>query len=423
MTRSWRGLELTLLMYPAALLVLGLAWLIADRGGRIEPAGLAAGIYFALLLVAGHGWLCWRLPTADQLILPIAAGLTAMGQLMITRLSPDLALRQAVWVTVGLLGMAAAASLLPSVTWLKRYRYSLATLGFGLVLLTMVLGIDPNGSGARLWLGFGGLYFQPSELLKILLVVFFAAYLDEYRELLAHAGPRLGPVRLPPLQYLAPLLVMFGLSQAILVWQRDLGAALLFFGIFLSMLFVASGRPSYVLMGGLLFLLGAFLSTLVFSVVRLRMAVWLDPWAQADGAGYQLVQALLALGSGGVLGSGLGQGYPGYIPAVQTDFILAAIGEELGLAGTLATVALYMLFVERGLRMALSSRDGFSTLLAAGLTAVLGIQALVILGGTLRLMPLTGVTLPLVSYGGSSILANFVLLGLLLRISAEPGDV
>jgi cell division protein FtsW (lipid II flippase) len=419
MTRSWRGLELSLLIYPAALLLLGLAWMIASRGGRVELAGLAAGIYFALLLVAGHGWLCWRLPAADQLLLPIVAGLSALGQLMITRLSPDSALRQAVWVTVGLAAMAAAASLLPSVTWLKRYRYSLAALGFGLVLLTIVFGIDPNGSGARLWLGFGGLYFQPSELLKVLLVVFFAAYLDEYHELLAHAGPRVGPIRLPPLPYLAPLLVMFGLSQAILVWQRDLGAALLFFGIFLSMLYVASGRPSYVVMGGMLFLLGAFISTLIFSVVRLRMAVWLDPWAQAEGAGYQLVQALLAFGSGGVLGSGLGQGYPGYIPAVQTDFIIAAIGEELGLAGTVATVALYMLFVERGLRIALTSVDSFSALLAAGLTAVFGIQALVILGGTLRLMPLTGVTLPLVSYGGSSILANFILVGLLLRVSAE----
>src|SRR5438067_6787114 len=174
------------------------------------------------------------------------------------------------WVTGGVLAMAAAATLLPSVAWLKRYRYSLAALGLLLVLTTLVLGVDPSGSGARLWLGFGGLYFQPSELLKILLVVFFAAYLVEYRELLAHAGARIGPIRLPPLPYLLPLLSMFGLSQAILIWQRDLGTALLFFGIFLSMLYVASGRSGYVLMGGMLFLLGAFISTMIFSVVRLR---------------------------------------------------------------------------------------------------------------------------------------------------------
>jgi cell division protein FtsW (lipid II flippase) len=419
MRLAWRWLELSLLVYPAGLLLLGLAWLTANRGGHVDTAGLAAGAYFTLLLVVGHLWLCWRLPAADQMLLPIAAGLAALGQLMVTRLLPDLALRQTIWVTIGLVAMAAAASLLPSVGRLKRYRYSLAVLGLALVLVTMVLGVDPNGSGARLWIGFGGIYFQPSELLKVLLVIFFAAYLDEYRELLAHAGPRFGPVRLPPLPYLLPLLIMFGISQAVLFWQRDLGAALLFFGIFLSMLYVASGRASYVWLGGLLFFAGAFLSHLLFSHVRLRVSIWLDPWSQAEGGGYQLVQALMALGAGGVLGSGLGQGYPEYIPAVHTDFIIAAIGEELGLVGALATVALYMLLVERGLRASLSSTDGFGALLAAGLTAVVGIQALVILGGTLRLMPLTGITLPLVSYGGSSILANFILLGLLLRVSAE----
>jgi cell division protein FtsW (lipid II flippase) len=423
MRPGWRGVELGLLPYPAALLLLGLAWLTANRDGRVDLTGLAAGAYFTLLLLAGHLWLCWRLPRSDQMLFPIAAGLVALGQLMITRLLPDLALRQAMWVTVGLVAMVAAASLLPSVIWLKRYRYSLAAFGLVLVLVTMVLGVDPNNSGARLWLGFGGLYFQPSELLKVLLVVFFAAYLDEYRELLAHGGPRIGPFRLPPVPYLAPLLIMFGISQAVLFWQRDLGAALLFFGIFLSMLYVASGRASYALLGAVLFLAGAFLSHLLFSHVRLRVAIWIDPWSQADSGGYQLVQALMALGSGGVLGSGLGLGYPEYIPAVHTDFIIAAIGEELGLAGSLATVAMYMLFVERGLRAALNSVDSFGALLGAGLTAVFGIQALVILGGTLRLTPLTGITLPLVSYGGSSILANFILLGLLLRVSAEREEL
>jgi cell division protein FtsW (lipid II flippase) len=418
-TWSWRGLELRLLLYPAALLVLGLAWLAASQGGKVETQALLAGVGFAGLLLFGHLWLCWRLPTADQLLLPIAAGLAALGQLMVTRVTPELALRQTMWVTVGLLAMVAGITLLPGVGLLKRYRYSLAALGLVLVLVTMVLGVDPNGSGARLWIGFGGVYFQPSELLKVLLVIFFAAYLDQYRELLTYSGPRLGPIRLPPVPFLLPLLIMFGISQLVLFWQRDLGAALLFFGIFLSMLYVASGRGSYVFMGLLLFLAGAFLSQALFSHVRLRLSIWLDPWSQSEAGGYQLVQALLALGSGGVLGSGLGAGYPEYIPAVHTDFIIAAIGEELGLAGSLATVALYILFVERGLRIALNSVDSFGTLLAAGLTAVVGIQALVILGGTLRLMPLTGITLPLVSYGGSSILANFILLGLLLKVSAE----
>lgn len=419
MTTRLRWRELGLLAYPILLLLLGLGWLALARGESVTVGRLQPALLLALLFVLGHLWLCWRLPAADQLLLPIAAGLTGIGELMICRLTPELAYRQLVWVGLGMLALAAGAVLLPSVAWLKRYRYSLAALGLALVLLTMVLGVDPNGSGARLWLGFGGVYLQPSELLKVLLVVFFAAYLDEYRELLTYAGPRLGPLRLPPLPYLAPLLAMFGISQAVLIGQHDLGAALLFFGIFLSMLYVASGRVSYVLAGAALFLAGAQLAQALFGVVRLRVAIWLDPWSLADGPGYQLIQALMAFGAGGVFGRGLASGYPEYIPAVHTDFIIAAIGEELGLAGSLATLALYMLLVDRGLRIALASRDSFGTLLATGLTSVVGIQALVILAGTLRLIPLTGITLPLVSYGGSSILANFLLLGLLLRVSAE----
>lgn len=419
MTTRLRWRELGLLAYPALLLLLGLGWLALARGESVTVGRLQPALLLALLFVLGHLWLCWRLPAADQLLLPIAAGLTGIGELMITRLTPALAYRQLVWVGLGMLALAAGAALVPSVAWLKRYRYSLAALGLALVLLTMVLGVDPNGSGARLWLGFGGVYFQPSELLKVLLVVFFAAYLDEYRELLTYAGPRLGPLRLPPLPYLAPLLAMFGISQAVLIGQHDLGAALLFFGIFLSMLYVASGRVSYVLAGAALFLAGAQLAQALFGVVRLRVAIWLDPWSLADGPGYQLIQALMAFGAGGVFGRGLASGYPEYIPAVHTDFIIAAIGEELGLAGSLATLALYMLLVDRGLRIALASRDSFGTLLATGLTSVVGIQALVILAGTVRLIPLTGITLPLVSYGGSSILANFLLLGLLLRVSVE----
>jgi cell division protein FtsW (lipid II flippase) len=418
-TRSWRARELELLLYPAALVPLGYLWLAGASNGRLEAANLGPAVVFITLMLGAHFWLCWRLPTSDQLLLPIATGLVALGLIMIARLEPELAWRQTAWVAIGIAAMVAGASLLPGVPWLKRYRYSIAGAGLALVVLTLVLGVDPNGSGARLWLGLGGLYFQPSELLKVLLVIFFAAYLDDYRELLTYAGGRLGRFQLPPLPYLAPLLTMFGLSQAILFWQRDLGAALLFFGIFLSMLYVASGRLSYVFMGGALFFLGGGMAYLAFSHVRLRVDIWLDPWPQADSAGYQVVQALMALGAGGVLGTGLGSGFPDYIPAVHTDFIIAAIGEELGLIGSLAVVALYLLFIERGFRVALTSRDSFSTLLAAGLTSVFAIQAFVILGGTLQLVPLTGITLPLVSYGGSSILANSILLGLLLRISAE----
>jgi cell division protein FtsW (lipid II flippase) len=423
-TRGWRLTELGLLAYPAVLVALGLTWLGLRSDANLANLELRslwpAGV-FAVLLAVSHLWLRQRLPYADQIVLPSAAGLVGLGLVAIYRLSPNLGERQLVWIGVGTLALMAATALLPSVTWLKRYRYSLASLGLLLVVVTLVLGIDPNGSGARLWFSFGGIFFQPSELLKLVLVVFFAAYLDDYRELLAFGGRRLGPLQLPPLPYLAPILAMFALSQMILFWQRDLGAALLFFGIFLSMLYVASGRASFSLLGGLLFVAGALCSHILFDHVRLRVGIWLDPWSQADGAGYQLVQALYALGSGGLLGRGLGAGAPGYVPAVQTDFIIVAIGEELGLAGTLAVVGLYLVLVERGLRLALDARERFAALLATGLTVVLALQALVILGGTLRLMPLTGITLPFVSYGGSSILANFMLLGILLRISNDEG--
>jgi cell division protein FtsW (lipid II flippase) len=401
--------------------LLALGWIqLGLVGGTLEaPAALRRAGLLVLPLLLAHAWLVWRLPRADQLLLPISAGLAALGVLVVARLEGDLAIRQSAWVAIGLLGMVAASALLPGIDWLKRYRYSLAAFGLLLVVATLALGVDPNGGDARLWLGLGGLYFQPTELLKLVLAVFFAAYLDDYRELLEYDALRVGPLALPPLPYLLPLLAMLGLTLLLVLVQRDLGAALLLFGIFLSLLFVASGRWSYLLLGLLLFAAGALLAYQHFEHVRVRFDIWLDPWADRDGAGYQIVQALYALAAGGLLGAGLGLGYPGYVPAAHTDFVIAAIGEELGLLGALAVVALYMLFVARGLRIAIAARQPFSGLLATGLTAVVGIQTLVILGGTLRLLPLTGVTLPLVSYGGSSILANFVLVGLLLRISHE----
>jgi cell division protein FtsW (lipid II flippase) len=310
-------------------------------------------------------------------------------------------------------------TVLPNVDWLARYKYTWAAAGSLLVLTTFVLGVDLNESGMRLWIGAGGVYFQPSELYKVILVIFLAAYLAERRELIALAGWRVGPLRLPPLPYLLPLLVVWLLSLGLVVVQRDLGAALLFFGVFLALLYVATARLDYAAAGLGAFAVGGVIAYQLFGHVRDRVAVWLDPFAEAQGRGYQIVQALYALAAGGVLGTGLGYGYPEYIPAVHTDFAIAAIGEELGLLGSLGVVALYLLLVYRGFRIALRAPDAYLQLLAVGLTTVLGLQALVILGGTTRLIPLTGVTLPFISYGGSSLLVNYAIVGLLLRISAE----
>jgi cell division protein FtsW (lipid II flippase) len=349
--------------------------------------------------------------------------LCALSLVMMARLVPALLWRQALWIGVGALVFVGVSVLVPSVGWLRQYRYTAAGLGLLFVLSTFVFGVDPNGSGASLWLGAGGVYFQPSEILKILLVIFFAAYLDDYRELLSLAGPRIGPLRLPPLPYLTPLSLMVALALLMVVLQHDLGAALLLFGLFLAMLYVASGRPLYVVLGLTLFGAGGLLLYRVLSIVQLRVQLWLNPWPTASSTGYQIIQGLTALAAGGLVGSGLTFGYPLYVPAVHTDFMIAAIGEELGLAGSLAVVAVYALIVHRGLRIAIITRDTFGSLLAAGLTAVLAIQAFVILAGSIKLMPLTGVTLPLLSYGGSSVLANFVLLALLLAVSGESGDV
>jgi len=417
----WRGTELGLLLFPTAFVLIGLATLTLAQGRELAPRHLSAGTAFAACLLAAHIWLTSRYSSADQLLLPVVAVICAIGQITVSRLEPDLAVRQSLWVGIGLAAMVATLAVLPGVAWLRQYRYIWASLGLLLVISTFVLGVDPNNSGARLWLGLGGVYFQPSEILKVLLVVFFASYLDDYRELLAYAGPRIGPLTLPPLPYLAPLGGMALLSLLVLLLQRDLGAGLLFFGVFLAMLYVASGRASYVLLGLALFAVGATVLYQLFGHVRLRVDVWLDPWSTAATSGYQLVQALTALAAGGLFGAGLTFGYPEYVPAAHTDFIIAAIGEEMGLAGSLAVVALYLLLVHRGFKIALETRDTFAALLAAGLTSVIGIQSLVILGGTLKVMPLTGVTLPLLSYGGSSILANFIIVGLLLAISAEAG--
>jgi cell division protein FtsW (lipid II flippase) len=416
-----RWLELALLTLPILLLAVGLTTMALARGGEAPDSSdqlLVAALAAALFAV--HCWLTLRHPSADQVLLPAASMLAALSMIMVARLEPSLAIRQAIWVGVGSAALLATLVILPGVSWLRQYRYTWAALGLVLVLSTFVFGVDPNGSGARLWLGFGGVFFQPSEILKILLVVFFAAYLDDYRELLTLSSVRVGPLSLPPLPYLAPLVFMLAIALGVVVMQRDLGAALLLFGLFLAMLFVATGRVTYVVGSLAIFMFGADLLYRLFSVVKIRVETWLDPWATATTTGYQLVQGLTALAAGGVLGTGLTFGYPDYVPAVHTDFMIAAIGEELGLVGSLGVVGLYVVLVHRGLRIAMLTGDSFATLLAAGLTSVLGIQALVILGGTLKLIPLTGVTLPLLSYGGSSVLANYVLLGLLLAVSAEP---
>jgi peptidoglycan glycosyltransferase len=302
---------------------------------------------------------------------------------------------------------------------LEKYRYTLAFIGIGLLLMPLLPGIGRNINGSRIWIRMGPAGFQPGELAKVALAIFFAGYLVEKRELLQAFTRRLGPIGLPDPKFLGPVIGAWAFSLVVMIFERDLGSSMLFFALFVAMLWVATARGVYLVMGALLFLAGAVVAHASFGHVRSRVTIWLDPWTDAGGRGFQLVQSWFAFGSGGVAGRGLSLGSPTKIPAVTTDFIFAAIGEELGLIGTTAIITAFLLMVGVGLRIAIQARSDFEKLLACGLTVIVGVQSFIILGGVTRLVPLTGITLPFVSYGGSSLLANYVLLALLLRISSD----
>lgn len=446
-----RSTELALLAIVALALVTGAASLgatqravAAQRAGEAvgalnlvppDPRGLAA---YLVALLAVHLSFVIAGRRTDQLLLPAVGMLGGIGLLLMQRLPQDLVTQtigeaelglgqlQLAWLLLALAVIAILALGVRSDAWLRLYKYTWAAAGIALLLLTFVFGNDVNG--ARLTLSIGPVSGQPSELLKVILVVFLAGYLSENRSLLAEESTRIGPLRLPPIPYLAPMVAMWAIALGIVVVQRDLGAALLFFAVFLALLYVATGRPAYVVGGLVLFVAGSWVLYSLFGHVQQRVDNWLDPWRDPQGAGFQVIQALYAFGRGGLIGVGLGAGLPTIggrlpVPAVHTDYPLAALGEELGLIGLLAILGLYLVVVERGLRIAAAAHDEFRAILAAGLSLVVGVQAFIIAAGNLKLIPLTGITLPLISYGGSSLLANALVIGLLLALSdrgAEP---
>ncbi|MCU1345138.1 MAG: Cell division protein FtsW [Acidimicrobiia bacterium] len=372
------------------------------------------GAVLGLLIVAHLA--CRRYAKgADGVLLPLAAVLNGLGYVFIARLNTKVAGLQATWTFIGVAAFVATLVLVRRVRDLSRWKWTFALVGLLILLLPLVPGLG-YGADARLWVRVGGITFQPGEIAKLMLAIFLAAYLMESRELLA-VGRKFGPFQIPEGRDLFPLLLAWGASLVIMIGQKDLGSSLLFFTLFLVMVWVATERASYLAIGLILFVAGAFGAYHEFQHVRTRVTIWLDPWN--DDKGYQLVQSSFAMAWGGLTGTGIGRGHPGLVPAVKTDFILSAIGEELGLVGTTAIVISYVLMVGAGLRIALKTEDTFSKLLATGLTTILGIQAFIIIGGVTRLVPLTGVTLPFVSYGGSSLIANYVLIALLLRISHE----
>jgi peptidoglycan glycosyltransferase len=302
---------------------------------------------------------------------------------------------------------------------IERFRYTFALIGIGCLLVPLVPGIGRNINGARLWVRLGSVTFQPGELAKIALCVFFASYLVEKQPLLTMGTRKVLGVWVPNVRHFGPIVLAWGFSLVVMFWERDLGSSLLFFALFIVLLWVATARGAYLGIGAVMFAGGATLAYQVFNHVRTRVSILVDPWSVASGAGYQTVQALFAFAAGGFAGTNIGQGSPQRIPAVSTDFIFAAIGEELGLLGTVAILVAFLLMVGAGLRVAMRVEAPFEKLLAAGLTAIIGLQTFIIIGGVTRLVPLTGITLPFVSYGGSSLISNYILLALLLRISDD----
>jgi cell division protein FtsW (lipid II flippase) len=420
--RARRNTELALLIL-AILLAVG-AYALVGLGLEGEvPVGLAG---YGLLLVGGyvfaHLVVRWLAPQADPVFLPTAVLLAGLGFAVIYRLNPSLAGAQTLWLLFGLGLFALTLLVIRDHRQLDHFTYTIGLLGILMLLLPLAPGIGRTVRGARLWVGIGPLQFQPAEIGKVLLVIFLASYLNARKELLAVATRRLGPLALPEPRHLAPLLVAWGLSLVVLFLERDLGSSLLFFGIFVVMLWVATGRAAYLILGAILFAVGATFGYATFEHVQDRVTVWLNvfhPDLIQDEA-YQLAQSLFAMATGGIAGTGLGLGQPGFIPDAHTDFVFSAVGEELGLLGTMALLLLFVLLVFRGFRAAVASPDGFGQLLATGLSTILALQTFVIVGGVTRLIPLTGITLPFVSYGGSSLVANLVLLALLVRVSSGP---
>jgi cell division protein FtsW (lipid II flippase) len=397
-----------------------------QEGSRLGNLSILYGGYFLAICVAAHLYLRMRLPDADPYLFPLMALLAAFGLVVLYRINETLARDQASLFVLGLVLFVLTIELLRDYEVLERYRYLIATLGIALLLAPRLPGIGQQVNGAYLGVSIGPISFQPAEFAKICLVIFLASYLREHREVLIVGARRIAGVTLPPLKHFGPLLVVWGASMLMLVLIRDLGSSLMFYAAFLALLYVATGRFSFVVIGMALFLVGAWFFTNTVPHVGDRVDVWLNPYQHPQGDGYQVLQSIFAQADGGLFGQGFGQSLlfiPGshppvaLLPAAQTDTIYALIVDEVGLFGAAALCLIYLLIAARGFKTAIIASDGFSKLLATGLTAVFAIQAFVIIGGVTRVIPLTGVTLPFVSYGGSSIVANFVLLALLLLVS------
>ena len=413
MTR--RNLELALLCIAAPLVILLFAMIALGEGSSLswENLGVPVGIFIAFLIA--HLAIRKLAPGADPALLPLSFALSGIGIAFVTRLAPELAMRQVMWLFFGVVCMLLVLIFLKNLDRIANYKYTLMIVGFLLLLSPLLPVVGQEIYGSRIWLNIAGISFQPGEIAKILIVLFLAGYLAQNREMLSIFTHRIGPFKIPDLATLVPLLVMWVISLLIVIFEKDLGSALVVFFVFITMLYVATGKKTYLIIGFILIAIGGVAAFLLFDHVQIRVDTWLDPFKDATGDGYQLVQAIFSIADGGLFGVGIGNGMSNQIPIVESDFIFAAIAEETGLLGAAGLLLLYLCFAIRGLVTAARAKSDVSSFIAVGLTASIILQAFIIVGGVTRLIPLTGLTLPFVSQGGSSLLASFIAIGFLLR--------
>lgn len=427
--RPRRFLEMILMLLGVSIGISAYVLTSLNRTGTLPPNLAVYVALFVALAVVAEVVVHLTAPYADPVILPIAVTLTGLGLAMIRRLDMSYelndgrttGLKQMVFAIAGLGLASLILLLLRDHRVLRRYTYTFMVISLILLILPMIPGLGVEIFGARVWVRIFGFQFQPAEFVKVTLAIFFAGYLVSNRDKLSVGGPKVLGMRFPRFRDLGPILVVWLLGIAILVLQKDLGTSLLFFGMFVAMLYVATNRVSWLAIGALLFIPAVFLAVRMFPHVQRRFVIWIDAMSPevygAQGGSYQVVQGLFGMANGGLLGTGWGRGYPWLVPLAESDFILASLGEELGLFGLMAILLLYLLLVERGFRAALGTRDGFGKLLAVGLSFSIAIQVFVVLGGITRVIPLTGLTAPFLAQGGSSMLSSWIIVALLLRIS------
>ena len=424
-----RNLEAALIIF--AMIVTSAALALVDLGatGKLNPPiiGLTRGL--GAIVLAMHVAQRFVARDADPLVLPIVTLLNGLGIAMIHRLDLSAGLtgwqanatRQMVWTAIAIVVAIVVIMVVRNHRVLQRYRYVWMLVGVGLLMLPLVPIIGTTINGARLWVNLGFVSFQPGEIGKIALALFFAGYLVTARDSLSVVGKRMFGVTWPRMKDLGPIFVVWGVAMLVLIFQRDLGTSLLYFGLFLVLMYVATGRAIWFVVGGGLFGAGALVASQFLTYVQGRFAAWLDSFNpdnyEAVGGSYQLVQGLFGLASGGIVGTGLGTGHPGIVPLAESDYIMASLGEELGLIGIFAILTLYMLFVARGIRIGVNGSDDFGRLLAVGLTFVIALQVFIVVGGVTRVIPVTGLTTPFLAAGGSSLVANWIIVALLLRLS------